>query len=206
MTSSLEEITLRNQIESPLLRLPGELRNRICELAVSGNIIVVSSSYKRPGKMPVYLTSAETPGPIVKGAQKSDRTSVSGIFTIGLACRQLHQETALTQYTKNTFHFDDEQTGRTFVEGLTSAQRALLTSISINFYDYFKADCWCWDFVTHTWEGNEGTRIFLPELKRVYIKDDKKIYRLVNEEDYLRIFGQAEDRYITQGRCLAYDP
>ncbi|KAI4644342.1 hypothetical protein J4E93_006243 [Alternaria ventricosa] len=174
-------LTLRNQIESPLLRLPGELRNRICELAVGGNIIVVRSCYKRPGKISVHLTSADTPGPV---------TSVSGIFTMGLACRQLHQEIALTQYTKNIFHFDGVQAFRTFVEGLTTAQRALLTSVSINVEDYLGPKLY-WDLFTNVWKGHEGTKIFLPELERVYINaPDRQLSLLVHVEVVLHILWE----------------
>jgi len=169
--------------ESPLLRLPGELRNRIYELVVGENIIVVSSSYKRPGKTSVYLTSAGTPGPV---------TSVSGIFTIGLACRQLHQETAPTQYTKNIFHFDDGQAGRAFVEGLTSAQRALLTSISVNFADYVREN-YIWDTISSTWSDVKDTYpdMFLPEVERVYIYvDDHKGSLRANEEKVVHRVGR----------------
>ncbi|KAI4931577.1 hypothetical protein J4E85_004171 [Alternaria conjuncta] len=185
MTVPLEAITFRNQTESPLLRLPGELRNRIYELVVGGNIIFVSGSLQRPEKALVDLM---TPGV----AQKSTWTFVSGIFTIGLACRQLHRETALTQYTKNVFHFDDMQSGRAFVNGLTSTQRALLTSISVNVVDYFSADP-SWDLMLSMWSSVVDTDIdmFLPELEIVYISaQDRTGSFRANEEEVLHTVGR----------------
>ncbi|KAI4710520.1 hypothetical protein J4E89_004976 [Alternaria sp. Ai002NY15] len=185
MTVPLEAITFRNQTESPLLRLPGELRNRIYELVVGGNIIFVSGLLQRPEKALVDLM---TPGV----AQKSTWTSVSGIFTIGLACRQLHRETALTQYTKNVFHFDDMQSGRAFVNGLTSTQRALLTSISVNVVDYFSADP-SWDLMLSMWSSVVDTDIdmFLPELEIVYISaQDRTGSFRANEEEVLHTVGR----------------
>ncbi|KAI4634112.1 uncharacterized protein J4E87_001282 [Alternaria ethzedia] len=185
MTVPLESITFRNQTESPLLRLPGELRNRIYELVVGGNIIFVSGLLQRPEKALVDLM---TPGV----AQKSTWTSVSRIFTIGLACRQLHRETALTQYTKNVFHFDDMQSGRAFVNGLTSTQRALLTSISVNVVDYFSADP-SWDLMLSMWSSVVDTDIdmFLPELEIVYISaQDRTGSFRANEEEVLHTVGR----------------
>ncbi|KAI4659039.1 uncharacterized protein J4E78_005462 [Alternaria triticimaculans] len=180
--------------ESPLLRLPGELRNRIYELAVGGNIIVVTKSYTRPGKTSVCLTSANTSGPDAKSAQASIRAPVSGIFTIGLVCRQLHRETALSQYAKNLFHFDNMYHGRDFVDSLSSAQRALLTSISVNVEDYFRSD-FSWNFISSTWTWRSvvdtDTEIFLPQLESVYISaQDPKGSFLAAEEEVLHTVGR----------------
>ncbi|KAI4611745.1 hypothetical protein J4E83_007996 [Alternaria metachromatica] len=186
MTVSLEEITLRNQAESPLLRLPGELRNRIYELAVGGNIIVVSSSYKRWRKMSVYLTSADPSGPDAKSAQASIRAPVSDIFTIGLVCRQLHRETALIQYAKNLFHLDNIYYGRDFVDSLSSAQRALVTSISVRIGTYFVAR---W-FNSYPRKDLDMPSLFLPQVERVYISPEHfKSHPWSDEETLLKVIG-----------------
>jgi len=157
--------------ESSLLRLPGELRNHIYELAVGGNIIVVTKSYKRPGKTLVYLTSANTSGPDARSAQVSIRAPVSGIFTIGLVCRQLHREAALSQYVKNLFHFDSMIAGQILLESLNSAQRALLTSIFIQVGTYFVTR-WFFDWVIDLRTSLDETGISLPKLKHVYFSPE----------------------------------
>jgi len=177
---------LRNQAESPLLRLPGELRNRIYELAVGGNIIVVTKSYKRWRKTSVYLTSADPSGPDAKSAQASIRAPVSGIFTIGLVCRQLHRETALSQYARNLFHFDNMYYGRDFVDSLSSAQRALVTSISVRIGTYFVTR---W-FNSYPRKGLDMPSIFLPQVERVYISPEHlKSCPWSDEETVLKVIG-----------------
>ena len=158
-------------------------------MVVGGNIIIVSGLRQRAEKTSVDLI---TLGAAEEGAQKSSCTSVSGIFTIGLACRQLHRETALTQYTKNIFHFDDMQSGRAFVNSLTSTQRALLTSVSVNVEDYFRGVL-SWDFMSNVWSYVVDTDIamFLPELESVYISaQNPKGSFLANEEEVLHTVGR----------------
>ncbi|KAH6864804.1 hypothetical protein BKA58DRAFT_462254 [Alternaria rosae] len=197
--------TLRNQAESSLLRLPGELRNRIFELVVGGNIVVVSTWTQQPAKPFVYLTSADSSGSDAKGTQASSRAPALGIFTIGLVCRQLHQETALTQYIKNIFHFDDMEAGRAFVDGLTSTQRALLTSISLNVEGYFGID-FSWDFISSMWRyvADNDTDMFLPELERVYISvDDQKGSLQAKEKEVLHAIGRKLKIRIAREECVS---
>ncbi|KAI4931943.1 uncharacterized protein J4E92_003841 [Alternaria infectoria] len=172
--------------ESPLIRLPGELRNRIYELAVGGNIIAVTGFYRRPGKLSVYLTSANTSGPDAKSAQASLRAPVSGIFTIGLVCRQLHRETALIQYAKNLFHFDIMYHGQEFVDSLSSAQRALLTSISVRIDTYSMAR-WLYRYPR---KSPDVLGLFLPQVERVYISPEQfKSHHWWDEERILKVIG-----------------
>lgn len=191
---------MRNQAESPLLRLPGELRNRIYELAVGGNIIVVTKSYKRWRKTSVYLTSADPSGPDAKSAQASIRAPVSGIFTIGLVCRQLHRETALSQYAKNLFHFDSMTAGQILLESLNSAQRALLTSISIQVGTYFVTR-WFFGWVIDLRTSLDETGISLPKLKHVYFGPELvKGTHWDDEEAILNRIGVWHNMKIGSGR------
>ena len=186
--------------ESPLLRLPGELRNRIYELAVGRNIIVVTKSYKRPVKASVYLTSAKTSGPDAKSAQVSIRAPVSGIFTIGLVCRQLNREIALIQYANNLFHFDSMTAGQILLDSLNNAQRALLTSISIKIGNYFVTR-WFFDWVIDLRTSLDETGISLPKLKHVYFSPELvKGTPWDDEEAILHSIGIWCDLKIGSGR------
>jgi hypothetical protein len=126
-------------------------------LAVGGNVIVVSRPPKQQAKTSAYLVSHGTHG--------NTRGSVSAIFTIGLTCRQLYEETALHLYAKNVFHFKNVRNIRPFTNRLSCAQRALLASISIEveFMIGRKLKMYSDGSSTHS------SITFLPNLERIYV-------------------------------------
>ncbi|CAO2656897.1 Nn.00g057000.m01.CDS01 [Neocucurbitaria sp. VM-36] len=85
-----DDITLRNQTESPLLRLPGEIRNKIYDYAFSGHIIHVfgnepnHSLYGSVDWLPVGY-------------------SLSMLIKTTTLCRQIRSETALLPFGCNKF-------------------------------------------------------------------------------------------------------
>ena len=92
-TDDLEFSTLQNAIKSPLLRLPGEVRNRIYEYALGGEE-VCCSYYKRP-----YLRPGQ---PNRTGKEKYPLS----LLMLPQVCRQIHAESALLPYHLNDFWFD----------------------------------------------------------------------------------------------------
>ncbi|KAI4931946.1 uncharacterized protein J4E92_003844 [Alternaria infectoria] len=160
VSGAVSEITTRNSTESPLLRLPGELRNRILGYAVGGYTVIVA----------VHCNPSVRPGPQLKGrlaiahqfvnnqCPKSRRDYMLGIYlnrsistedlsdfrgatcsldgvdqilTVTRVCRQLYHETALLQFKTNCFHFNSMDALDLFTEKLASIQLRAITAISI---------------------------------------------------------------------------
>ena len=96
--------TIENQRSSPLLRLPGELRNQIYEYALSGWQIQMAYSRAIYGQQAVYCRRI--------GETEDDWTgwieATQAITALPVTCRQLCAETQLLPFT-----LDNEFTGKT---------------------------------------------------------------------------------------------
>ncbi|KAF3001333.1 hypothetical protein E8E13_005790 [Curvularia kusanoi] len=110
MDSEKEAITRRNRKESPLLRLPAELRNRIYGYAMSGGVTLEDHL------LPAELAVAHNP----PGAS----------LALPKVCYQLHQETALLLFSLNTFT-GSSTTIEDFLDALGEYQKAKIESITV---------------------------------------------------------------------------
>lgn len=81
---------LRNQEASPLLQLPGEIRNKIYQYALGGHHIYLDEhqpSFKR----------------LVIRRADGKRISKDDLFALGYTCRQTHSESAILLFSLNEF-------------------------------------------------------------------------------------------------------
>ncbi|KAF1948793.1 hypothetical protein CC80DRAFT_363289, partial [Byssothecium circinans] len=84
--------TQRNQIESPLLRLAAELRNRIYIYAFEECTVHANWQFQgNYGRCPII--------------EKSTKANVDHFLSPSLSCKQLHSETISIIYTQNAFRF-----------------------------------------------------------------------------------------------------
>ncbi|KAF2624547.1 hypothetical protein BU25DRAFT_461074 [Macroventuria anomochaeta] len=90
----MNDISLRNQRESPFLRLPGEVRNRIYEHALGGKHI----SYLYP-----RLYSADRNHLRKFGHNGLEANIVPKLLHLTITCRQIHDETDLLIFRMNDF-------------------------------------------------------------------------------------------------------
>jgi hypothetical protein len=136
--------TRRNGEESPLLRLPAELRNKIYEYAIGGHVIELFDSTKKPH----YNMLSQADG---------HYTALANPTVLSKICRQLHSETALLPYSLNTFHGHLRRIHR-FLKGLTKAQREQIKSVEIFFIrtDLFKGDMTCLIFRHTSFKNHAG--------------------------------------------------
>ncbi|KAF1850674.1 uncharacterized protein K460DRAFT_412336 [Cucurbitaria berberidis CBS 394.84] len=104
-----DAIYLRNQVESPFLRLPGEIRNRIYEFALTASRIQVRKRYILPPNRTIYLyfDTCKT----IKMNDNRPSNNVNLLLGITATCRQVHAEAALLPYTLNTFAIDPAALG-----------------------------------------------------------------------------------------------
>lgn len=128
---------------SPLLRLPGELRNKIFALATGCYSIVVPHPYRplEPDTKP--NCGLFTAGKIGSSGKPYERNPYVGaplswIFTVSFVCRQTYNETSLLQYRLNPLYFDALSDQKYFSDKLNTNQRRAITAISINYGDF----CW----------------------------------------------------------------
>jgi hypothetical protein len=84
---------LRNQKESPLLRLPGELRNKIYEYAYGGMIIQTHTDDK---SYPIFEQQSLAILPF----------STNDLLTSTMVCRQFHSEVGVIPLLRNELCFN----------------------------------------------------------------------------------------------------
>ncbi|KZM26843.1 uncharacterized protein EKO05_0010786 [Ascochyta rabiei] len=119
-TQITKDITLQNQIDSPFLRLPGEVRNRIYGLVLGGRQIQVL--YPR-------LYSAERDGGQNDGFASLEPGTVRKLLHMTEACRQIHAETDLLVFQTNDFRIASNHSFETFLDALSQRQAEAVRSL-----------------------------------------------------------------------------
>ncbi|KAF2831596.1 hypothetical protein CC86DRAFT_402107 [Ophiobolus disseminans] len=129
--SSLMSIAKRNSNVSPLLRLPGEIRNKIWMYTLGyHNVNIGLRSCKR--SWPIGHTLDVRP---LHPASRFPRIFLRPTFHLPEVCRQIYVESAAFTYTLNTFSFDSRKTFDRWVKARPLGQRELVTSVNVP-YDY----------------------------------------------------------------------
>jgi hypothetical protein len=108
----------RNQRESPLLRLPGELRNRIYGYAL--------------GRMRFFINGSRWYGKLEADAEGPE-LSLHYFFALIQVCRQVYSEAHLLPYKLNIIH--DRVSNQWFPEILNSDQRNAIRTIVFQMED-----------------------------------------------------------------------
>ena len=206
--------TAANKTNSPLLRLPGELRNRIYSFAAGGFVIVVKDENgpvsidgpRPPFKLTYRLAIATTPGTTeqlenytnvnghsVRAKTVSKAEHVSNIFTIARVCRQVSEETALLQYKENVFSFNTGDALRSFSALLRSAQRNAINTISIE-TEYLRDQLrWGTGYPSSSFSiSMPPFRKMLPSLKNIFVAP-KSLQSKSVEQDFLRFLRPSAE-------------
>ncbi|KAF1839896.1 uncharacterized protein K460DRAFT_437847 [Cucurbitaria berberidis CBS 394.84] len=131
--SELMQISAKhNSLNSPLLRLPGEIRNKIWNYAVGYHQINIShSSY---GRSSPIVSSCEV-RPLYTNANL--RTFIRPTFQLYKVCRQMYVETSAMIYMLNTFGFKGSGTFDRWIKKRAIGQRRLINSVDIP-YEYMR--------------------------------------------------------------------
>ncbi|KAF1840552.1 uncharacterized protein K460DRAFT_399468 [Cucurbitaria berberidis CBS 394.84] len=95
LTAKMDEIALRNATESPLLRLPSEIRNRIYGYALGGQEV---NPRTVGGVRTKWRLECRPYGSEARSYQAWDR-----LLSLTYVCRLLHRETRLLAFSLNTF-------------------------------------------------------------------------------------------------------
>ncbi|KAF2635244.1 hypothetical protein P280DRAFT_473970 [Massarina eburnea CBS 473.64] len=140
-TDANSAITVRNSLESPLLRLPAELRNRIWGFATGGYVIGEYLKRDAKGRYKYWESRDEGISFCLRTPQVSPEMApipVSTIFDLCKACRQMYRETTLMQYANNTFDFDELRTMASLFARLTTPHRNSIGSLAMGEYLIFQ--------------------------------------------------------------------
>lgn len=127
--------TLHNQNNSPLLKLPAELRNKIYHYVFSGHVISISQRYWAAKHTCVYLK---------EDCLNKEARSQAEFLALTATCRQIHHETylfpfALSELRLNAYLNLDFRVIQIFLDSLSAEKRAAITKLSVpdNFYVSF---------------------------------------------------------------------
>jgi hypothetical protein len=156
----------RNQTESPLLRLPGELRNTIYHYAVErGHIVEVwdCSSKGARTNILVYISVPTRKGKIF--------ITMAKLFTLPLVCRQMNAETKNLHYRWNTFHFSNLRAFTHFIRRLSEDRREAIVTMSLGTLAHPLPDyrSLAMGVLSYPWIPSCSIRDFLPNLNRIYV-------------------------------------
>lgn len=140
--------TLHNQNNSPLLKLPAELRNKIYHYVFSGHVISMARSPRVP-KMQVYLNG---------GHFRTTVISQPHFLALTATCRQICNETYLVPFELSelriTAYSDFElETVQAFLDCLRTERRAAIASFCIcsSFFSRYLSMHWS----TQDWIGTK---------------------------------------------------
>jgi hypothetical protein len=120
---SLSHSEARNRKQSPLLRLPGELRNKVYEYAMS-EITVTVFPYKG-GYKPYHLQAHLNDTP-------SSTRHVTDVLSLTRVCRQVRAETCHLPLRSITFHVASDRSFHDFLQVLSEAERNAISTIQIS--------------------------------------------------------------------------
>ncbi|KAH4961074.1 hypothetical protein HBI52_002470 [Parastagonospora nodorum] len=152
--SSINPVTLRNQQESPLLQLPGELRNKIYEyifnpLAIECNrwtVFAGSMDSERPWNrfLPSEMREEEWQNGLwASGSYKSkpnsdnfrNRLPIMSQLFMSRVFHQIHAETVQLIIPKAVFYFTDSFAFRILQRATTKALNAAIAAVRLSLND-----------------------------------------------------------------------
>jgi hypothetical protein len=116
----------RNRKTSPLLRLPGELRNRVYGYALSG---VTISVFPAPKPWDPAQLHAHVADPVTALTATSN---VMDTINLTRVCRQIHAETRLLPFRAFTFHVNSDGSFNKFIDILLAVQRDAISTIEVS--------------------------------------------------------------------------
>ena len=127
-------LTTQNRLESPLLRLPGEIGNIIYPYAFTEQSILV-----RPSVSPGYQFRVEPSG---YPKSTSRRYPLYHLLNRRTACRQIYLETTGLIFRSNEFRFRHRDTIAQFIRDVPRIHRLEIENMRLAFYESPSSNFW----------------------------------------------------------------
>jgi hypothetical protein len=183
----------RNRDKSPLLRLPGELRNKVYEYALSGITLFIfpSSNVEKPYRIHVHLAE--------EAASFSPAFDVTGLNRV---CRQISAETRLLPFQFLTFHIHSDGSFLNFVETLNDVDRDAIATVQISTPDANAGGTLCHAVANSLTNDEVSQRNHLDLLEwSWHLSLDRLggLKQVVVEEDMQWVYSKAEEHFLRDG-------
>ncbi|KAH7408373.1 hypothetical protein DE146DRAFT_372209 [Phaeosphaeria sp. MPI-PUGE-AT-0046c] len=186
----------RNRLRSPLLRLPGELRNRVYELAMSDTVVSVFPSVKPhvPYQLHAHLSGHATD---YVGA-----LGMSLVTNLSRVCRQIAAETRLLAFQSATFYIHSDGSFISFIDSLSNAKRGAISTIQISTPDaYAGGTLWC-SVKSSVGNDDYSQQIHLDYLEwswHLSLERLTGLKQVVVEEDEQWVYDKVGERFLREG-------
>ncbi|KAH7086856.1 hypothetical protein FB567DRAFT_526366 [Paraphoma chrysanthemicola] len=175
-----DAITRRNQLESPLLRLPAELRNEICKLVLGNTEISFLPWVPLPWGLFIHHYG---------------RYYGTYVLSLTQVCRQLHQETQLLPFQLNNFVVRHERP-RELLKVFEPKQSGAIRSMKVQISDFALPSLKEWALEVQPVQEKEPVLVTttdsslydlvcpllhsFPGLKHLILLDDTEKFRLMS--------------------------
>lgn len=120
--------------DSPLLRLPPEIRALIWDFTLSYEVVLLPWHQQcTAGAVRLKNNQASSQDKTIWGTDENDYERIPSAFHLPEVCRQIYSETAIAAYSKSTFVLtDDFITHPSNIKRLKAIQRRAITSIELH--------------------------------------------------------------------------
>ncbi|KAF3001954.1 hypothetical protein E8E13_007228 [Curvularia kusanoi] len=137
----LVDIVKHNALNSPLLRLPRELRDQIWSFAMGGQLVYLPWHAESRGYAVRPEFQADVYSFHIYGF-KAEAYILPAAFHLPEVCRQIYSEAAMIAYQQNIFMIDDYFLGHSKAfHSFTRAQRGAITGIMTDRYLFISFMC-----------------------------------------------------------------
>ncbi|KAF3001952.1 hypothetical protein E8E13_007211 [Curvularia kusanoi] len=157
----------QSNAESPLLRLPREIRDLIWKFACGGHYMTTWSHSQPHGapKIRKLTLHADREKGLLARFRPSE--NVSSAFSLPRVCRQVYSETALTAYRECVFVLDKPSDLRTIEETFLKVQRNAIVALDLH---HMIVDVAILPPPLIVWVKTSVRRV-LPNLRRLHVTD-----------------------------------
>ena len=164
----------RNATDSPLLRLPPEIRNTIWHLALSYELVKLPGIDGTKGGAVRFRNDRNVHVPNIGSAGNARQCeNVTSAFRLPEVCRQVYSETSLMTYSLSTFTFDFFSLRLCHdLKELKTAQKQAITSIefdplAVHRYTVLNQDFYEIDLLGPYYKPLK--KMYFPNLKKIII-------------------------------------
>jgi hypothetical protein len=192
----LQHSSERNRHQSSLLRLPGELRNKIYRYAMSGVTLSIFPSPNSRERFHLHAHLAGATTVAVPSSKVLDMTSLTRV------CRQVYVETLLLPFQAITFHIHSDGSFLKFIDVLSDAERDAISTVQLSSPDANAGGTLCYSIANSIGNDEDSQRNLLDFLEwSLNLGLDRLggLKQVVVEADKQWVYKKSGERFLRQG-------